>query len=203
MIKPHRNFIFIKILDFFLNFKFKQSFSSLNFLQLSEINFQKPILIFGNHSTWWDGFIIWQLNRKIFNKNFYVIMLEASLKKLWFFQKIGAFSINPGQKSVVNSIHTASNLLKNEDTLLLFFPQGKLHSIYENSFDFSTGIDKIIQKSHDIELVAYASFLDFAANEKPYFNIYFKSFESHIDLESQYHDFYNNCKIKHISTFKP
>lgn len=201
-IKPQKSKIFIKILDLFLDRKFKKSFSSVNYFFDYQIDINKSVLIVGNHSTWWDGFIAWQLNRKFFKKQFYVIMLETQLKKLWFFQKIGAFSINPGNRSVVETLNFTKDLLKNNESYLVFYPQGKLYSLYDESFTFSKGIENITHQNVDIQLIAYAFFIDFSSNEKPYLNIFIDVLNPKEDIEMQYKLFYQKSKYKHISYFK-
>ena len=54
-----------------------------------------PLIITPNHISWWDGFFIDYLTRKFLNRKGYIMMLEEQLSKYWFFQKIGAFSIDP------------------------------------------------------------------------------------------------------------
>ncbi len=202
MIPPKKIKFYVWLLNMFLDYKFKKCFSNVSYFLESNIDTQKSILIIGNHTTWWDGFIAWQLNRKLFNKQFYVIMLEDTLQKLPFFQKIGAFSIQPKSKSIVKTLQTSVELLNKNDTYLLFFPQGKLHSIYDSSFIFNKGIEKIVSKSTDTQLLAYASFWDFAGNEKPYLNVYIQSLNTNVDIQQQYKLFYENAKQKHILNFK-
>lgn len=202
MIKPKKNIFYVWLLNKFLDYKFKNSFSSVSYFWQTPIDTTKSILIIGNHTTWWDGFVAWQLNRRFFDKKYYVIMLEENLKKLPFFQKIGAFSIHPKSKSIVETLQISVELLQKNDTFLVFFPQGKLQSIYNDTFVFAKGVDKILNKSKQTQLIAYALFWDFAANEKPYLSVYITNLDVNQDFQTQYNEFYKNSKRQHISTFK-
>lgn len=208
MIAPNRNIIFVRLLDLFLHFRFKSRFSNVNFIL--PIGFKTPNaqLIIGNHTTWWDGFICWKLNNDVLHKKFHIIMLENQLKRFWFFQKIGAFSINPGNRSVFESLNFASELLKNNQNMVVFYPQGVLNSIYDESFQFHKGLAQILKNAQDCTLLMYAAFWDYSSQEKPYLNVYLAQIEnpsqfSTPEIEIQYKNFYADCKTKQILTFKP
>lgn len=208
MIEPQKKNLHAALLNWFLDKKFKKRFSSINFLPLNLVEQNKSLLVIGNHSTWWDGFLVWELNRRVLNRNFYAMMLEEQLKRFWFFQKVGCFSIDPGSRSVVKSLAFGAKLLENPKNMLLFYPQGKFSSLYNENFEFNKGVDFILKRcSESSILLFYALFIDFSANELPYADIYFKSIEINKDdtfttIETKYKEFYTEAKQKHISDFK-
>jgi 1-acyl-sn-glycerol-3-phosphate acyltransferase len=51
---------------------------------LPEINTESSLLVTPNHFSWWDGFFIDFVSRKLLKKNFYVIMLDEQLKRYNF-----------------------------------------------------------------------------------------------------------------------
>ncbi|MDX1777464.1 MAG: hypothetical protein R3339_01145, partial [Thermodesulfobacteriota bacterium] len=90
--KKWARLIFNPYCDLLLKRNFSQFLLVNDFPQLSP---KLPLIITPNHISWWDGFFIYYLSKKKFNRKIYLMMLESSLEKFWFFQKIGAFSINP------------------------------------------------------------------------------------------------------------
>ncbi len=207
MIKPQKSKIHAFLLNFFLDGKFKKRFSFVNFQIDRKINAEKSLLIIGNHTTWWDGFIVWQLNRQLLHKSFYLMMLEEQLNKLWFFKKIGCFSINPGSRTVVESLRFGAELLKQKSTMLAFYPQGRLFSLYNEEFTFNKGIGFLLKNNVHTELLLYCLFVDYASNEKPYMNVYLKILAnpqnlSYLDIEAAYKLFYSESKAQHVLSFK-
>jgi hypothetical protein len=77
--------------------QFRNHFHGLHFLGPDpDIDPALPLLITPNHSTWWDGFFFYILNRKIWKRKAHLMMLEEQLSKYRFFSRIGAFGIEPG-----------------------------------------------------------------------------------------------------------
>ncbi|MCS7073871.1 MAG: lysophospholipid acyltransferase family protein [Bacteroidia bacterium] len=86
------------------------------------------LILAPNHASWWDGFFAFQLNEWFFRRDFYLLMLESSLKKYPFFQKLGACSIQPDSpKEIIHTIRYLSELLNTrQNVLLTIYPQGIL-----------------------------------------------------------------------------
>ena len=206
MIKADRTWIHVQLLDLLVKYLFKKRFSKVNIFYEEAADFPNSILMIGNHVTWWDGFVSWKLNKILFKKNFYLMMLEERLSKLLFFKKVGAFSVNPGNRSVIESLKYATDLLANQANYLQIYPQGKLQSFYDEKFEFNKGLEYILKKSPNTSLYFYATFVDYSSYEKPYMNIFVKrySFKSSIETEviqNAYSEFYALSKEKHTKNF--
>ncbi len=206
MIRPRHSFVHGILSNWFLDWKFKSRFSSVNYFHEHPIPTDKSLLVIGNHATWWDGFLNWQMARYELKKTFYLAMLEEMLQKLWFFRGVGCFSINPGNRSMVESLNVAADLLKDPSNMVIFYPQGKYYSIYDHDFTFNSGISHIIKKANNSSILFYAALFDYSANEKPYLNIFTEISEpslypSHIDLQEAYKAFFERAKKKHIQNF--
>lgn len=113
-------------------------------------------------------------------------------------RQTGAFSVNPGARDVVNTINYASDLLRKSDNLLLIFPQGKIHSQYDRSFQFGKGLQKISSQCSNSQLVFFASFLDYGAFSKPTVRVYTQVAQPTEDLGEQYSKFFKRVEQKHI-----
>ena len=71
----------------------------------------KPLLIIGNHYSWWDGFFILWLNNRFWHKKFHVMMLEEQLRQNMILNKTGAFSIRRGSRDALESLKYANGIL--------------------------------------------------------------------------------------------
>ena len=135
------------------------------------------ILLIGNHISWWDGFFALWLNQQVFQRNYYVMMLEEELNKRKFMRQGGAFSINPGNRSIVESLSYTTSLLNDPGNLVVVFPQGKIHSQYETDIVFQPGIGKILDRVEGkTQVVFYAAHMDYLSYPKPILHFRLKSY---------------------------
>lgn len=145
-----------------------------NSFRISGIEFLKytgskmPLIIYANHTSWWDGLIFLEILRRFDNEN-YVLMEEKQLRKLFFFRWLGAFSVareNP--RSAIKSIAYAANLLTEKfNRTLLIFPQGEILPNDVRPLRFYQGLARIIEKVQVCRLVPAGLRLEFAGNFKP------------------------------------
>ncbi|TAE52221.1 MAG: glycerol acyltransferase [Bacteroidetes bacterium] len=164
---------------------------------------QKSLLMVGNHVSWWDGFWMIRLNEMLFKREYYVMMLEEQLSPRPFMQQGGAFSIDPGSRSIVESLSYTAELLKNPRNLVQMYPQGEIHSVYHDQFVFSPGIERILKKAGDqTQLYFFAALLDYFSEPKPLLRFYIEPYD-HLSqasdsqsLEQAYRAFYKSCTAR-------
>ena len=182
----------------YIRYILESDFSSLN-ISGSYNDRRLPLLLIGNHSSWWDGFIPYELNRRLFRRRLYLMMLEEQLAKRRFFRRLGAFSVNPGSRSAAASVNYAVNILKDSNNMLILFPQGKLQSQYVNEMDFRKGWFRILERTGvPVHVLFMAVMTDYFSNRKPGLFIYLQDFpetENFVfsELAGSYNDFYSNC----------
>jgi 1-acyl-sn-glycerol-3-phosphate acyltransferase len=162
-----------------------------------------PILVVSNHFSWWDGFFIASLNRKKFRKKFHVMMLEDQLKKNWFFQHTGAFSVRKNTKGVVQSLNYASALLQNSDNLVTYFPQGQFESINQKKLHFEKGVEWLLKNlKNKVQVVFVANQIDYFESAKPHLFIHFETYDYRgknlQEIEDDYNAFYHSSALKNI-----
>jgi len=180
----------------------KRNFSSISIN--GSFNDQKhAVLLVCNHISWWDGIWALYVNKKVFKRKYHFMMLEEQLRKNWFFNYTGGYSVNRQSKTVIESINYSAKLLANKNNIILMFPQGKIFSIYDTDFVFEKGIEKIIQKTKNpIQIVFLANFIDYLSDTKPHVNMNIKEYKGKSvlkELETAYNDFYQSCIKKQIT----
>jgi 1-acyl-sn-glycerol-3-phosphate acyltransferase len=162
------------VFDFYLDHLIKKYFE--NFLlveKLPSISPVKSLLIIPNHFSWWDGFFIYKVIRSFTDKKFHIMMLEEQLKKYWFFQKLGAYSINQNNpKTVLESLNYTIELLKDNSNLTVIYPQGEIQFQDEKNIKFNKGVNYICEKTNfDFQILPVA-FRILYSNKKLPFVIY-------------------------------
>jgi len=178
MIKPKANKIIYAFFSWYIERIIKKDFSGFEY---NKINFdaQKAILLLSNHFSWWDGFLIFHLNKIYFKKKFHVMVLEDTVKKVGFLKYMGAFSIQKNAKSLIESLEYAGQLLNDPENLVLIFPQGQLHSLHSKTVSFEKGISRIVNASQKTFEYVFAVILtDYFGKRKPNLKIALKSWES-------------------------
>jgi 1-acyl-sn-glycerol-3-phosphate acyltransferase len=132
-----------------------------------------PVLIIGNHFSWWDGFLALDINQRLFGRRFHIMMLEEQLKDRMFLNKAGAYSIRPGHRSMAETFAYTRELLSDPENLVTMYPQGKIYSMHDQPFVFEKGWYKIIERlEQPVQMVFYFALVDYFAHRKPTLNIY-------------------------------
>lgn len=130
---------------------FRRNFFSLNLLgEIPKCDRTYPLMVLPNHSTWWDGFFAYFLNRKIFQRTAFLMMLESQLNKFPFFSRVGAFGLDPStlsgvRRSLRYSIKTLRDHTEQNPVLFYLFPQGELKPWRSHSLDYKRGFCSIIK----------------------------------------------------------
>ncbi|MCE2414298.1 lysophospholipid acyltransferase family protein [Candidatus Poribacteria bacterium] len=128
-----------------------------------------PVLLLPNHSTWWDGFFVYLLNKKIFRRTTYLMMLEKQLSKYKFFAKIGAYSIEPENRhNIIKSLEYTVELLDREMPLVSIFPQGQLVPWHTRPLGYKRGVEWILRKyGKPIAVLPLAIRTEFLGEKRP------------------------------------
>jgi len=140
--------------------------SGLNFLHASDKNL--PLLLYANHSSWWDGLLAFQISRKVKLDSF-LMMEEKQLRKLKLFRKIGAFSVvREKPREAIKSIVYAADILREKSNRAVWiFPQGEILPNDIRPLGFYNGFTKIIEKVGICNVIPVAMRFEFLGDFKP------------------------------------
>ena len=97
MLEPRQNWIVFKFFSWYINRIIKSDFQDLKFNKIS-IDSGRSILLLANHFSWWDGFVLFQINRLYFRKKFHVMITEENYQKVWFLKYLGSFSVKKNSR---------------------------------------------------------------------------------------------------------
>ena len=166
-----------------------------------------PVLLISNHLSWWDGFWAMYINVKLLHRKFHFMMLEEQLKRFSFFINTGGFSVRKGTRSVIESINYTIELLSDSNNMVLLFPQGKISSIYDQSFIFERGIEHILKGiKGKVQIVFMANLVEYFSKEKPSLFIYLKEYSQAEyktkKMQEDYNKFYSECIADNIKKAK-
>ena len=110
-----------------------------------------PLLILPNHCSWWDGFFIYLLNRRLWRRTPFLMMLEEQLRQYRFFSRLGAFSIDPATPGGIReSMRYARSILaagRGNQRMLCIFPQGELLPWHIRPLGYKPGLLWLLQRT--------------------------------------------------------
>lgn len=134
--------------DIYITRLLKQNFN--RFLQTNEfpnVNKESALIITPNHFSWWDGFFAAYYADKIIHRKIHLLMLEEQLKRYWFFNKVGAYSINiSNPKSMIETINYTADVLNDKNNFVVYYPQGKIESYDKRPPTLKEGIIKVVER---------------------------------------------------------
>lgn len=167
MIRPKKNFLISSFFSRYIPYIIGRNFRAFNFNEI-DVDAGKSILLLPNHYSWWDGFLMFHLNKLLFKKKFYVMILEATSKKIFFLKYLGGYTVLKGSKDIIASLDYTAQLLSDPGNLVLIFPQGKLYSNFTDEIVFQNGLSKVIKKAAgQFQTVFAVSFIEYMQYKKP------------------------------------
>lgn len=171
MLTANKSVWFEKLFGLYNRSLLKRRFSSFrvqNLPALKTADKSIPLIIYANHSSWWDGLILFELLK---SKEFdlFVLMEEKQLKEYKLFRRLGAFSIvreNP--RDAVKSLNYAVEILKaGKNKTLLIFPQGEILPNDSRPLTFFNGLAFLTEKLKTCTLLPGSIRFEFLDNFKP------------------------------------
>jgi 1-acyl-sn-glycerol-3-phosphate acyltransferase len=155
----------------------RKDFSSFTYNEIA-FDRSRSILMLANHFSWWDGFLLFQLNQMLFKKKFHVMVTDENYRKVSFLKYLGAFPVKKSSRSVIQTLEYAGRLLNDPGNLVLIFPQGKLHSNHVPDVFFERGLLNLINSSNkQFQYLFSAVFIDYFDKRKPSVKCYLKNWE--------------------------
>ncbi|MGG1696130.1 lysophospholipid acyltransferase family protein [Bacillus zhangzhouensis] len=132
-----------------------------------------PVLYLANHSSWWDGLIIFLLTEKASELDHYMMMEEKQLKQYAFFRKLGAFPVHKEKlKSVKQSLMTAKESMQSGAAVWLF-PQGKIMHQDMRPLELEGGASFLVRQFEQVVIKPVTLQYTFNQFQKPTVSVVF------------------------------
>ncbi len=168
MLEANKTKWFEEIFAIYSRNLFKRHFHSLQVLDINVLREKMSLIVYLNHSSWWDGLVAFEVWR-LLNADSFVMMEEKHLKKLFLFRRLGAFSVvreNPRQ--AIESINYAVGLLREkENRAVWIFPQGEILPNDVRPLNFYGGLARIVEKVGECSVVPCSIRYEFLGDYKP------------------------------------
>jgi len=193
MIKARHHWFYVTFFKYYIRFMFRRHFRKVHVkVDLQESG--KPVMLIGNHFSWWDGFFASYLNDRLFGRRIHVMMLEEQLRPRMFLNKAGAFSIKKQSHQMMESIRYTREILGDPNNLVTMFPQGSIHSMFDFPVHFEKGPVKILRGLEgQVQIVFMVALVDYFSHPKPTLTLAAREYDpgEAIDLKDMEETFNN------------
>jgi 1-acyl-sn-glycerol-3-phosphate acyltransferase len=148
------------------------SFHAVHYRQAQPLPPDLPVILFGNHSAWWDGHLPLAANEERWHRDGYVMVEDTQLARYGFFRYAGAFSVNrhDGRSAMQSVAYAVDKLTEAPNRMLLIFPQGEILANDVRPLKFFPGIGHIVKKAAQagpVALLPFALRYEFIGEQKP------------------------------------
>ena len=178
MLTVRRSRLYTRWFSWYARRQFRRHFHLLRVAMPEEVTAMKrevPVIFYGNHAYWWDGFWSQLCAETFFTQNLYIIIELQQLIKYRFFTRLGAFSIDRSHpRSAVRTIKYASECLSattGKQNALWIFPQGVIRHVDERPIRFFRGtadiVSRVLENCPEIYLVSVVSRIEYLEEQKP------------------------------------
>lgn len=167
MLKAAKNSWFENIFAVYNRNLFRRRFNSFQARGLPNLSVgSAPLLLYANHTSWWDGLVAFELSRRA-GLDAYWMMEERQLSRLRLFRRLGAFSVvREDAREAYRSIEYAAGLL-NKGSAVWIFPQGEIVPSGKRPLAFYPGAAAILEKAERSASVPLAIRYEFRGGFKP------------------------------------
>lgn len=113
---------------------------------IENLPIDRPVLFYGNHASNWDGFLYWDLQKRLRPGNaMFSLMLEPELRRLPIFRRLGGVGIDPGSASsgvrALRALRVTRALrATRSDFCFTVFPQGATWPSAKRPLGFQGGL---------------------------------------------------------------
>ena len=178
MLKVRRSWAYTRWFGWYSRRQFRHHFHSFRVQmppELPEMELDIPVIFYGNHAYWWDGFWSQLCTERWFRQNLYIIIEYTQLVKHQFFTRLGAFSIDRSNaRSAIETLNYAAECLTTpsaRQNALWIFPQGQIEHVDKRPLLFFRGtagiVERVLKTRESIYLVSVVSRIEYLEEQKP------------------------------------
>ncbi|GEK57961.1 hypothetical protein CHL76_06125 [Marinococcus halophilus] len=165
MITENKQPLFEKLFYLYDRRLIQKHFSAVH-MHNNSIYTDDAALFYVNHSNWWDGLLIYFLNKYWFRHPGYVMMDEEGLREFPFFRRLGAYSVDrSSRRDIIDALRYTEDKLVNGHHVWLF-PQGAETHADQFPITLQPGISYLLPRVN-VPFVPVTMHYTFLHHQKP------------------------------------
>ena len=107
-----------------------------------------PVLFVANHTSWWDGFLLRDVQRTLRpGASLYSVMTARELDRNPFLRRIGAVPLEPSSSaSVLALLRILRDIARTQRAVSIsYFPQGRIAPAWQRPLGFRRGVELLVR----------------------------------------------------------
>ena len=124
----------------------------------AEIPTDAPIIVYGNHPSWWDPLIAHYLNRSLFpDRQFYAPIDAEALRQYKVFGKLGFYGVElEAASGAANFLRTSSAIMNSGHSAIWLTPEGRFADARDHDATLMPGIAHMCKKTPNCYVIPLA-----------------------------------------------
>lgn len=128
----------------------------------------RPIVIFLNHSSWWDPLVCLLLAREFFpERNSFAPIEDAMLERYKFFRHLGFFGVESSVAGALKFLRVSRAILKSRHNVIWLTPQGRFRDVRERPLNLQNGLGALAAQTEDAVFLPLAMEYSFWHDARP------------------------------------
>ncbi len=165
MLKANKGGLFGALVDWYIGHKLRSAFGGL-WVRGTLPSPSSGHLVYANHSSFWDGFVLHQL-AQLGQWNAFAMMDESNLARYPFHTRMGAFSVRQNDsQSALQALRYSKSLLALPRAVVCVFPQGEIRAASASLGPLSRGLE-VLARTAKVPSVPVAFRYCFFESEVP------------------------------------
>jgi 1-acyl-sn-glycerol-3-phosphate acyltransferase len=101
-----------------------------------------PLIVYGNHPSWWDPLIAQFLNRSLFpNRQFYAPIDAEALENYRVFSRLGFYGVRlQSARGAADFLRQTNSILHSPNTSVWLTPEGRFADVRDHGADLMPGL---------------------------------------------------------------
>jgi len=130
-----------------------------------------------------------------------MMSVKKQMEKNWWLKHTGSFSVEPGTRSVAESLDYAASLLNQPGNVLLYYPQGNLESMGIRYIEFKDGIYEIVRRiKGNCQLIWSSNLIEYFESTKP--SVYFNLLDCGTNHDFDFEALKQKVNVHHLKALK-
>lgn len=129
----------------------------------------RPLVVFANHPSWWDGVAFTLLSAALFpGRRMFVPMDAAALARYPFFRRLGVFGVEQNSpRGAVTFLRTSEALLRTPSHMLWVNAPGRFQDVRDRPVMIAPGLLRLPELAPDASFLPLALEVTFWSERKP------------------------------------
>jgi len=155
--------------------RLRRDFHRLRLLGAAPSFEQGPLVVYANHSSWWDPMVALAIRPIFFpERDAYAPIAAEMLERYGIFKKLGFFGVDrETPRGVIRYLRAVEDVLSRPGAMLYLTPQGRFADVRERPPTFQRGIGHVAQRVGSTQFLPMALEFVFWEESKPEILLHF------------------------------